>query len=884
MNAERKPDFILTRLTRITRDIADNLSEVNRRRNPKRYTQNRSAHEPIHSEPIRSRYRNSAKPRSASLDSYRPLPKVSKLLAHDLTSLSSLTMLVLSGTALALGNYVDFTIISTLVVAGDFSTSKSKVRSAKISRQVESKHPVKALRNQEIRWIPPTELAAGDVVFLRAGDIIPADGFVLRAQQTRIREYDFNFRTFRHTVLNTQRPRHPLPSDIHQLFDGSQVLSGCLKMKVTEAGAQSSLAKIGKKPKHHETYTEQQYNQLTEVLTKAGWVSCLALGGITIAMGRTFFQGIQIATSVLPRIAPAGFSQSIVQSYSAAMKRARSDRWTIDSYRHADYLEDARTMVLTDHGCVNRCDVSSVYAPYQSCESDEQANTMEANPFNFNEDAAERKSSPLHLALTLLVDNEQASGIHSPYKKALHAFISKGHSDTSGWQWIDESDGQGAVERQIWTRNGQRYEWILGSADMVFNNCSSVQHAESVLLEKDHREMLPEDRATWQKWITEVRSRKQYALGCAYRILEDPVSAPTELADSGEKINLQSEAFNSTGYTWIGAVGLTRSFQPITRMIQETRELGISVKLLTDKGALEDSVFSELQTATDQAADFTVHTVADGERDSFLEGLCESHDRCEVCIAGDPFLERSLYGAVWDGSELWKKLRAPEWISAVNESRMARTRIAHTSAFNLSGNLAEGVYCVILGLMGAIGGLAPIIMNVLTNNLVSSGIASGNNLFLCKNARDFSQMKKHIIMFGLLAGAVSVASYYAAFVWTGNRLFAGTLGFITLMCSELWQSLYLRQEPGSRLIPSLWKDPKFSVKIAGAIGILLLSVYTPLAGPLQLFPLSGYDWILAAGLGLTVVKISAKLTSDPCVTNRSPAQAERNQVLQYSMS
>jgi len=80
--------------------------------------------------------------------------------------------------------------------------------------------------------IPASQLAVGDVIRVRPGDVVPADGVILNGQGS------FN----QATITGESLPADKKPGD--EVFAGTQNLTGVLEIRVTRAGQDTTLGRV----------------------------------------------------------------------------------------------------------------------------------------------------------------------------------------------------------------------------------------------------------------------------------------------------------------------------------------------------------------------------------------------------------------------------------------------------------------------------------------------------------------------------------------------------------------------------------------------------------------------------------------------------------------
>ncbi len=135
------------------------------------------------------------------------------------------------------------------------------------------------IRGKERRELPITELAVGDLIYLCAGDKIPADGYiksgVISCDQSALKGESKEVRKEAGSEFS------PELSDISSVFRGSSVTSGDAVMRVSRVGDESYLGKVASEIQtgSEETPLRKKLSVLAGTLSKFGYfcAACVAL-------------------------------------------------------------------------------------------------------------------------------------------------------------------------------------------------------------------------------------------------------------------------------------------------------------------------------------------------------------------------------------------------------------------------------------------------------------------------------------------------------------------------------------------------------------------------------------------------------------------------------
>jgi len=260
-----------------------------------------------------------------------------------------------------------FAIIGVIVVNGIFSFwQEYRAEKAILALQKLLPHQTKVIRAGRTELVPSEELVPGDLIFLEAGDTIPADSRVIEA---------FGLRVNNATVTGESLPhsRDPEPCEeaeyLHSrniLLAGTSVVSGDAKALVFATGMQSAFGKIA-----HLTQTAKEHlSPLQQEIARLSWVvALLALGlGVVVyfigrAMGLSFWANFIFAIGIIVANVPEGLLPTVTLALAMGSQRMAKRNALI---RHLPAVETlgSTTVICTDKTgtlTVNRMAVKRLY-------------------------------------------------------------------------------------------------------------------------------------------------------------------------------------------------------------------------------------------------------------------------------------------------------------------------------------------------------------------------------------------------------------------------------------------------------------------------------------------------------------------------------------------
>lgn len=151
---------------------------------------------------------------------------------------------ILSG---ALGDKTSAVIIISIVILSTLLDFLNTYKSEKAAEALKARVRVNAavFRDGQLLELPVRSLVVGDVVQLKAGDIVPADGKVLESEHYYVNEAVLTGEAF-------PKPKEPG----EELYEGSSTVSGSAQMVITAAGKNTKFSRIATTISQKEPPTE----------------------------------------------------------------------------------------------------------------------------------------------------------------------------------------------------------------------------------------------------------------------------------------------------------------------------------------------------------------------------------------------------------------------------------------------------------------------------------------------------------------------------------------------------------------------------------------------------------------------------------------------------
>lgn len=218
---------------------------------------------------------------------------------ETLTEQLMVILLIAAGISVLIGEYHDaigicFAVLLSTII-GILTESRSKKAAEALNRMTDD-IMVKVLRDGEKKLLHKSQIIPGDIVFLEAGDQVPADGRIISSLDLKVREDmltgESDDVTKRVGVVQEEKVmvegktvyQDPIPAkQFNMLFGGTLIASGQAKMIVVSTGDQTEMGNIAKALGAAEEATplELKMDQLAQTISK---VSTAVAGMLFIYM------------------------------------------------------------------------------------------------------------------------------------------------------------------------------------------------------------------------------------------------------------------------------------------------------------------------------------------------------------------------------------------------------------------------------------------------------------------------------------------------------------------------------------------------------------------------------------------------------------------------
>ena len=797
---------------------------------------------------------------------------------HQFSDLLVVILLIAAGISAFSGN-----LESTLVIVAVLFLNAilGTVQHVKAQNSLESLKQLsapnaKVLRDGKKIEIHSKDIVPGDVVLLEAGDLIVADGRIVRNYSLQVNESSLTGES-----VNVEKTDMVLEGELaladrkNMVFSGSLVTYGRAEVYVTSIGMNTEIGKIAglmNEVKERKTPLQVSMDEFSKklaffVVIISGFVLALCLYRDMSVMD-SFMFAVALAVAAIPEalssivtIVQAMGTQKMAKE-NAIIKELKA----VESLGCVSVICSDKTGTLTQ----NKMTVKSVYVDGQVMEPEEIELTQE---------------SQRYLMYNAILNNDSTisdgKGIGDPTEYALlemYRSIAKEITEEDIREVLTRKeeipfDSDRKLMSTKYHLHGVSTVLTKGAVDMLLDRCTNVRCGEEL------RPFTEAEREQIEVQNQRYSENGLRVLAFAYKETEEPLNPETE-----------------KDFTFIGLIAMVDPPRPeAVDAVAKAKEAGIRPVMITgdhkitavaiakEIGIFEDGdravTGMELDAMTEEELDenierISVYARVSPENKIRIVKAWQKKGRI-VSMTGDgvndaPALKKADIGVAMGitGTEVAKDASAmilsddnfATIIKAVLNGRNVYRNIKNAILFLLSGNMAAIFAVLYTSFAGLPVPFAPVhllFINLLTDSLpaIAIGMESSDESLLKERPRDPNEsilnksFFQKILGQGALIAVVVMAAYYIG-LGPGpepNAACASTMAFATLTLARLFHGFNCRSKRSVAKIGVL--SNKFSVyAFLGGLALLALVLFVPgLHGLFRVSVLDGSKLLIIAG-------------------------------------
>ena len=538
-----------------------------------------------------------------------------------------------------------FLVISVSAVS-NFRQNRQFEKLSRVSNNIK----VDVVRNGRHQQISIFEVVVGDVVCLKIGDQVPADGLFTDGHSLQVDESSMTGESD-HVEINS----HHNPF----LFSGTKVADGYAQMLVTSVGMNTTWGEMMStisRDTNEQTPLQARLNKLTSSIGKAGLaVAFLVLvvllvryftGNTEDENGNQEFNGsntkaddivnsvvriIAAAVTIVVVAIPEGLPLAVTLSLAYSMKRMMADQAMVRKLSACETMGSATTICTDKTGTLtlNQMKVTKFWLGQDPIEDSSLISTDLLNLIQ--QGVALNTTGSVYRATS--GSNYEFSG--SPTEKAILSWavleldmemeiLIKDFTILHVEAFNSEKKRSGVSIRSEADHNTVHVHW-KGAAEMILAMCSSYYDASGRMKDMDDGE-----RMTFEQIIQGMAASSLRCIAFAHK----------QIPKEEHEIRETSQKLEEDSLTLIGLVGIKDPCRSgVRKAVEDCQYAGVNVKMITG-----DNVFTARAIATecgilrpDQG--INNEAVVEGEvfRNYTPEERMEKVDKIQVMARSSPF-------------------------------------------------------------------------------------------------------------------------------------------------------------------------------------------------------------------------------------------------------
>ena len=745
----------------------------------------------------------------------------------------------------------------------------------------------KVIRDGQKIEIDSKNVVAGDIIVLEAGDLVVADGRIIRNYSLQVNESSL---TGESTNVDkndeTISGETPLADRANMVFSGSLVTYGRALVLVTETGMNTEIGHIASlmnAAKEKKTPLQQSLDKFSGRLAIIIMVICAVVFGLSLWQGKTIIDSLMFAVALAVAAIPEALSSIVTIVQAMGTQKMAKENAVIKDLKAVESLGCVSVICSDKTGTLtqNKMTVQRIYINGESIREEELDIRLESHRRLIYDMVLNNDSS--------IVDGK---GIGDPTEYAL--------IETSRSIGLDENiirDTLGRVEEvpfdsdrkmmsSKYRLHGVPHILTKGALDSILDRCVSIATKDGV------RPITDEDKKIILDQNNKYSEEGLRVLTFAYKESDEALSVETEY-----------------NYTFLGLVAMIDPPREESKAaVADAIRAGIKPIMITGDHKITASAIAK-QIGIMRDGDMAVtgmelDAMNDEELDRVLEKISvyarvspenkirivEAWQRKGniVSMTGDgvndaPALKKADIGVAMGitGTEVSKDAASmilqddnfATIIKAVANGRNVYRNIRNSILFLLSGNMAAIITVLFTSIMALPVPFEPVhllFINLLTDSLpaLAIGMEKPEDGLLSQKPRDPNKgiLTKDFtaLMFGqgALIAVVVVVAFYLGLPYGAST--AATMAFATLTLARLFHGFNCRSK---RSIFSLGLLSNLYSVGAFVLGCLLLSLVLFVPALHSLFCVEAMDGMMYAYIALlafapTVVIQIIKAISD----------------------
>jgi magnesium-transporting ATPase (P-type) len=507
-------------------------------------------------------------------------------------------LLVAAGLAIFFGETRDVTIILIIVFINALIGFFQEFKAERVLESIKKLTADKALviRNNEKREIDTKFIVPGDIVFVSAGDNVPADGYILESYELRTNSFVFTgeSKPESKSAKVIKEDNVPLADIDNMVFMGETISTGEARFVVTGTGMVTELGKIAslvQEVKDEPTPMQKQMRRLGKDVT----IMAVLIGILVMIAGQYFklslYENFLFALALAVSVVPEGLPAAISVALSLGMKRLLKNNVLAKKLNAVETLGSVSIICTDKTGTITRNELAvtkiiinnqiiDVTGEGYNPEGDFLADGKVIDPEKIkNLDLLFKIGTLCNDAGAIIVAGKKFNSkdgfyefgerkiTESPFSSERRRMsVVYLHTNLENKKDLYQDSTSQDLKQEIGVgvyKNKNAVSYVKGSPDVMLDLCNQI------LINGEARRMTEERRKFVRNTYNNMSAQALRVLAFAYRNFEN-ISSKKCLEKSEENL------------TWVGMMAMIDPPRTdVAQAILECRNLGIKVVMIT---------------------------------------------------------------------------------------------------------------------------------------------------------------------------------------------------------------------------------------------------------------------------------------------------------------
>ncbi|RVX21885.1 putative calcium-transporting ATPase 13, plasma membrane-type [Vitis vinifera] len=497
--------------------------------------------------------------------------------------------------------FVAVILVISVSAVSNFRQNRQFEKLSKVSNNIK----IDVFRNGRRQQISIFEIVVGDVVSLKIGDQVPADGLFLDGHSLQVDESSMTGESDHVEVNSSHNPF---------LFSGTKVADGYAQMLVTSVGMNTTWGQMMStisRDTNEQTPLQARLNKLTSSIGKAGLaVAFLVLvvllvryftGNTEDENGNQEFNGsktkaddivnavveiIATAVTIVVVAIPEGLPLAVTLTLAYSMKRMMADQAMVRKLSACETMGSATTICTDKTGTLtmNQMKVTKIWLGQEPIEV---SSSISENLLNLiQQGVALNTTGSVYRATS---GSYKFEFFGSPTEKAILSWavleldmdmeILKQNCTILHVEAFNSEKKRSGVSIRSKADNTIHVHW-KGAAEMILAMCSSYYDASGSMKDLDDCE-----RKTFEQIIQGMAASSLRCIAFAHK----------QILEEEHEIREATQKLKEDGLAFVGLVGIKDPCRPgVRKAVEDCQHAGVNVKMITG-----DNVFTARAIATE---------------------------------------------------------------------------------------------------------------------------------------------------------------------------------------------------------------------------------------------------------------------------------------------